>query len=599
MKSLRTRFFLLFTGLGLLISLGVGMFMYTLYVSYIKDTYRKTLTDVLRLVEKQYPALSDPEQLCQQGTAGAAEYWDIIAALDTIATTFEVTYIYLVRPSGNTYQFILSSEYTREQSLDDIFSVYDPDDFPAEMDAAYKTGTLQISPAPFTDKFGTFVSAYIPIFKGNAISGVLGADFKVSFVESLERRALVELLLALILASGISGVLAFIFASSLIKPIRKVIGALKIIAEGDLTQKIESAGKDELGEMTRFLSKTQDSIKALVMAIEDKAGALSRVGIELSAMMSQSAAAINQINATTQYMKSKALTQAASVTQTNAVMGQIVTNIGALNTNIEEQAKSVSRSSAAIEEMAANIASVTRSLVQNERNVQDLQDAAGNGHVALQKVSTDIQEVAKESERLLEINKVIQNIASQTNLLSMNAAIEAAHAGEVGKGFAVVADEIRKLAESSSEQAKTVSGVLKKIKDALDGISGSTVVALNHFEAIDNGVKTVSEHEGLIRSAMGEQDTGSREILATIAASSTVTQKVREGSEAMLNGSQEVIGEGKNLDELTADLTNGMNETATGMSQIIAAITRIQSISQENKEDIAILMQEITKFKVA
>jgi methyl-accepting chemotaxis protein len=122
--------------------------------------------------------------------------------------------------------------------------------------------------------------------------------------------------------------------------------------------------------------------------------------------------------------------------------------------------------------------------------------------------------------------------------------------------------------------------------------------SLPHFEAIDNGVKTVSEHEGLIRT-MGEQDTGSREILATIAASSTVTQKVREGSEAMLTGSQEVIGEGKNLDTLTADLTNAMNKTTTGMSQINAAITRIQSISQENKENIAILIQEITKFKVA
>jgi methyl-accepting chemotaxis protein len=574
--------------------------MYTLYVSYIKDTYRKTLTDVLRLAEKQYPILSEPEHLFQQGTAGAEEYWDAIDALNTIATAFEVTYIYLVRPAGNTYQFILSSEYTSDQPLDDIFSAYEPDDFPAEMDAAYKTRALQISPAPFTDTFGTFVSAYIPIFKDNAaVVGILGADFDVSFVESLERRALVELLLALILAAGISGALAFVFATTLIKPIRRVIGALKVIADGDLTQKMEATGKDELGEMMRFLNKTQDSIKALVIAIEAKAGALSHVGNELSVMMIQSAAAINQINATTQSMKGNALTQAASVTQTNAVMGQIVMNIGNLNTNIEEQAKSVSRSSAAVQEMAANIAAVTQSLVQNERNVQDLQAAAGDGHVALQKVSGDIQEVAKESERLLEINKVIQNIASQTNLLSMNAAIEAAHAGEVGKGFAVVADEIRKLAESSSKQAKTVSAVLKRIKEALDGINGSTVAALNHFEAIDSGVKTVSEHEGLIRNAMGEQDAGSREMLSTIAASSTITQKVREGSEAMLTGSKEVLGEGKNLDALTANLTNGMNETASGMSQINAAITRIQSISEENKEDIAILIQEITKFKSA
>jgi methyl-accepting chemotaxis protein len=169
----------------------------------------------------------------------------------------------------------------------------------------------------------------------------------------------------------------------------------------------------------------------------------------------------------------------------------------------------------------------------------------------------------------------------------------------VGKGFAVVADEIRKLAESSSEQSKTVSEVLKKIKGSLDGIGGSTGAALNHFEAIDTGVKTVADQEAHIRAAMEEQDAGSREILSTIAASNGITQKVRGGSEAMLTGSQEVMGEGRNLEALTADLTDGMNETALGMDQINTAVTRIQEISQENKLDIEALVREIAKFKVA
>jgi methyl-accepting chemotaxis protein len=150
----------------------------------------------------------------------------------------------------------------------------------------------------------------------------------------------------------------------------------------------------------------------------------------------------------------------------------------------------------------------------------------------------------------------------------------------------------------SSEQAKTVSEVLKKIKGALDGIGGSTGAALNHFETIDTGVKTVAEQEAHIRTAMKEQDVGSQEILSTITASNDITQKVRGGSAAMLTGSREVIGEGKNLNALTVGLTAGMNEAALGMEQINTAVTRIQEISQENKEDIAVLVREIAKFKI-
>jgi methyl-accepting chemotaxis protein len=470
-----------------------------------------------------------------------------------------------------------------------------------EIEAAYRTKTIQITEKPITDEWGTYISAFLPISKNDKIVGVLAADFSLTFVEELERRALTALIISLVIAAAIAGVFAYGVSLSLVKPIRRAISALKTIAGGDLSQKVEAAaGKsvDELGEMMNFLNQTQESIKLLVIAIGDKAKSLSKVGDELASVMTQSAADINQISVTTQNMKQKAHIQAASVTETNATMGQIAANINALNTNIEEQAESVSRSCAAVEQMTENIASVTQSLLQNERNVHNLQAAANQGHSALQQVSLDIREVTKESERLLEINQVIKQIASQTNLLSMNAAIEAAHAGEVGKGFAVVADEIRKLAESSSGQAKSVSEVLKKIKGSLDGIGGSTGAALNHFDAIDSGVKTVSAQEAHIRNAMEGQDAGSREILSTLAVSNDITQKVRDGSESMLTGSKEVIGEGANLDALTADLTSGINETTLGMDHVNTTVMRIHGISQENKQNIESLVEEIGKFKI-
>jgi methyl-accepting chemotaxis protein len=258
----------------------------------------------------------------------------------------------------------------------------------------------------------------------------------------------------------------------------------------------------------------------------------------------------------------------------------------------------VAQSSSAIEEMLANIQSVTQTLIKNGDNVQDLIDASEAGRSGLQEVAADIQEIARESEGLLEINAVMENIASQTNLLSMNAAIEAAHAGEAGKGFAVVADEIRKLAENSGAQSKTISTVLKKIKDSIDTITKSTNNVLNKFEAIDSGVRTVSEQEENIRSAMEEQGLGSKQILEAIGHLNEATQLVKGSSAEMLEGSKQVIQESKNLEMATQEITNGMNEMASGADQINVAVSRVNTISGENKENIDVLVREMSKFKV-
>jgi methyl-accepting chemotaxis protein len=297
-------------------------------------------------------------------------------------------------------------------------------------------------------------------------------------------------------------------------------------------------------------------------------------------------------------MKEKFDLQAGGVVKTNATMGEIIGSIDRLNGSIENQSESISRSSASIEEMISNITSITASLSQNEQDLRRLREASSQGNTALQKVSADIQEVTAESERLLEINKVIQNIASQTNLLAMNAAIEAAHAGDVGRGFAVVADEIRKLAESSSEQAKTVSAVLKNIKDALGGISSSTLASLKQFEDIDTGFETVSAQGMEIRGAMEQQDAGNKEVLEAMSASNEITRNVRDSSADIQNGSREVVNEGKNLENLTGEVTRGINEIAAGIGDISAAISRTSEISQKNKQDIEELLGEISRFKI-
>ncbi|MDR2534708.1 MAG: methyl-accepting chemotaxis protein [Treponema sp.] len=395
-------------------------------------------------------------------------------------------------------------------------------------------------------------------------------------------------------------ILVYLTISRAVKPIIDVSLTLKDISEGegDLTKQIEVKSNDEVGDLGQYFNLTLEKIKNLVIIIKKQAGTLFDIGYELSSNMTETASAVNQITANVQNIKNRVINQSASVTETNATIEQIVSNIHKLNEHIDEQSESVEQSSSAIEQMLVNIQSVTQTLVKNANNVQTLAEASEVGRSGLQEVAGDIQEIAKESAGLLEINAVMENIASQTNLLSMNAAIEAAHAGEVGKGFAVVADEIRKLAESSSEQSKTIATVLKKIKESIDKITVSTNEVLNKFEAIDSGVRNVLDQEEHVRNAMEEQGIGSKQILEAISKLNGITNVVKHGSMEMLEGSQQILKESRNLEHVTQEIANGISEMSGGAAQINVAVNRVNTISGQNKENIDILVQEVSRFKV-
>jgi methyl-accepting chemotaxis protein len=413
----------------------------------------------------------------------------------------------------------------------------------------------------------------------------------------LNRLILISIVLSLVFTLVFTA-LVLIIIKRTVAPVIAVSHALEDISHGDLTKSIAVTADNEIGDMARSLNETLEKIKTMISIIKKQSVSLFAIGSELASNMTETAAAVNEIAANIQSIKMRVVNQSAGVTETNATMEQITVNIDKLSSQVDRQSNSVSQSSSAIEEMLANIQSVAQTLVKNTSNVKELMNASDVGRTGLQEVAADIQEIARESEGLLEINAVMQNIASQTNLLSMNAAIEAAHAGEAGKGFAVVADEIRKLAENSGEQSKTISTVLKKIKDAIDKITTSTDDVLKKFEAINGGVKTVSGQEETIRSAMEEQGAGSKQILEVIGELNDATQMVKDGSQEMLERSRQVIHEGANLEIATQEIANGMNEMATGADQIRAAVNRVNDICGQNKENIERLVEEVSRFKV-
>jgi methyl-accepting chemotaxis protein len=408
---------------------------------------------------------------------------------------------------------------------------------------------------------------------------------------------------ATIIIIAASVIIAFVFfyvVHRITKPIVHMSRILKDISdgEGDLTKQLVVNSKDEIGDMAHFFNLTLEKIKHMVINIKQKTGVLLNVGNELSTDMTETTSSVNQITSNIRNIKSQVLNQSTSINQANSSLDSIINNINKLNEFIETQAASVTQSSSAIEEMLTNIKSVTQTLVTNTNNVRALSKASEIGRHSLNEAAADIQTIAKESAGLSEINAVIEDIASQTNLLSVNAAIEAAHAGEAGKGFAVVADEIRELAESSGSQSKIISTVLQKMKDSIDKITKSTDGMLTHFEAISSGVRIVSEQEENILNAMEEQNAGSQQILEAIARLNDITHKVKDGFQEMMQGSKKIRDENENIGSAARELSNDIGEMADGADQINITVNRVQTISEENKGNIDTLAQEVSLFKV-
>jgi len=389
------------------------------------------------------------------------------------------------------------------------------------------------------------------------------------------------------------------YISQMIQPLNSMKETLDHIAvDWDLTQRLHLHRHDEIGTLGEFFNLTFGKMRELLVAIKGKTIALSDTGDELSSYMTATKKDIDGINNNIQDMRGEILSQSDMVISSVSSMEKINNGIEELNKHIAIQSESVAQSSSAIEEMLANIRSVTQTLVKNTANINTLAETSEAGRVDVQKVSTDIHEIAAESESLMQINSVMQTIASQTNLLAMNAAIEAAHAGSAGAGFAVVADEIRKLAENSGKQSKTISAVLKKIKLMIDDITKSTGVVLERFDVIEQDVQTVSDQESQIRNAMEEQGVGSRQILDAVNKLNTVTGEVRNASLNMTAESKEVLKQSETLKKNTAVVAGNMDDMSGSADEITKAFKRVQEITQENKENITMLSTDISLFKV-
>lgn len=393
--------------------------------------------------------------------------------------------------------------------------------------------------------------------------------------------------------------LSLLILAKVTSRIREISAGLAEVAEGDadLTKRLGQGSRDELGRLAGHFNEFVGRLGGIMGRIKREIAVLDEGMQRLSANTEETAGAVRQISANIESLKQQALNQSASATESSATVEQIAKNIGQLYKQIERQAEGVSSSSASIEEMVANIQSVTASIERMGGYYQSLLGKSDVGKEAIATVVRQVKEIDAQSETLQEANSLIAGIAAQTNLLAMNAAIEAAHAGEAGAGFAVVADEIRKLAENASGQSKTIAGNIRTIRSVIEAVVASSGESARSFEEILEQIRTLSRLEEEVRYAMKEQSEGSVQILESLTGINEVTTEVRRSAQEMQEGSEAVLDEMRRLLQLAGELENGMTEMAAGADEIRRAAHDTNELSIEATRAVKGLREETDRFK--
>lgn len=421
------------------------------------------------------------------------------------------------------------------------------------------------------------------------------SEFMAENVTNLIKTFVIIALCQLIIAIA----LGVLIARNITRPINHVIDALKNIAqgEGDLTIELPASGKDETSVLSSYFNQTILKLKNSIQKVGADSREMKSVGSDLESNMMSVSEVVSNITAGIEDLKKRFVEQEESVSGTAAAIEHIIKTLRGLDESIGQQAAMITESSTSFDKMSHSIDTVGENVVETREAIRNLSAATNDGRETLAKANEVSQRISDASGDLIEAGAVIGNIASQTNLLAMNAAIEAAHAGEAGKGFAVVASEIRKLAEESSAQGKKISITLKNLSAEIKALADSASGAVEKFNIISGYSKGLSSSiEGVVQ-AMDEQEENGKIIWGIINDVTGVTNEVKSGSGDMLADGEKVVSATKRLDDLTRILRENIENIASQTEMINEAAQESLEIAVKNKQSIDGLVLEVGKFK--
>ena len=463
------------------------------------------------------------------------------------------------------------------------------------------TGAGHIFIGPTVIEGQRFQAHYTSIFDNSGKTiGMFLVALPMANEDAFILKSSIQLIILALITAGIGFIIVGFFVGKLVKPVSLVNKELESISSGkaDLTKVISIKSNDEIGLLVKHFNAFVTHMADIVRGLFDAQKSLASIGDNLSSAASKHVTNIHAIISNVDSISDKISLESSSVSEATASVGQVAKSIASMDGVIDTQVAAIVEASSSVEEMVSNIASIKKAVDSLSLHFTTLTSATKEGNERLRVVSDAIKSINAQSSKLLDTNKIIADIAQRTSLLSMNAAIESAHAGEYGKGFAVVADEIRKLAESSSIESggvkKDLAGVRKTIVDMVEASSASEA----SFDSIMSSVNAVYSLVDEVQSALAEQSVGSKETLEALKSIQETSFSVKASSSEMKAGSEQAINEMSSLQSSTQDIRDSMNTITQSTQNIAASISDLSGSANKTAELITSMKVILDEFTI-
>lgn len=446
-----------------------------------------------------------------------------------------------------------------------------------------------------------YVSYYFPIrdAEGNVLT-TFHIGKPMSDVVTIAKGIFIPLtIIAAAITIILVGLIILLIYQSILKRLMFVGKSIKTLSSGDadLTLRIPTKGNNEFSELGTDVNAFMEILQTLVKKLNEAQVSLEQIGEELGVNSQETASATSQIMANISSVRMQAETQSVAVSETTTVLEQSGESVNELVALINNQVAGITQASAAIEQMIGNISAVSNSIKIMAQSFKVLDSNVNDGNQKLENVGNKVLQMATQSKMLLEANNMIAQVASQTNLLAMNAAIEAAHAGEAGRGFSVVADEIRKLAETSSAQSKNINTELKEITASIQNIVSLSNEARNSYDSIVTQLNSTDSIMEQINNAMAEQSAASTQILEALADMKDQSASVNDKSVNLQKGIKNVQNNMNVVTQVSDVILGSMDEMSAGSQEISTSSQNVSNLAQQTRDNIELMDNLLKQFK--